>query len=176
MKKKDIAWLFSVIVLSVLLIVCIILGTTGFFSSVTYLRSASDLKVGETVNIAVMPNQSNVLSYTFDGGFFPDELIPQIVQISGEVLDSDVWVRVKAKVFGESETNFDFVTSEHFEKSEDGYYYFDDVLHGGNKITFCTYITTPKDNQFVSGEKYVLSIIVETLETKYDKTIWTPAQ
>ena len=172
MKKKDIAWLFAVIVLSVLLAISIFLGVTGYFSSVTYVKSNSDLKVGETVSISVLPNQANVASFTFDGAYLPNELIPQVVQINGEDLNSEVHVRVKAKVFGESSSEFSFVTSEHFEEAEDGYFYFDDTLKGGNKITFCTYLVMPKENKFVSGEKYILSFIVETLDVSNDLSIW----
>ncbi len=172
MKKKDIAWFFAVIVLSALLAVSIILGVTGYFSSVTFLKSAADLKVGDTVQISVLPNQANVASYSFDGAYFPNELIPQVVQIDAKNLNADVFVRVKAKVFGEDGVEFGFVTPEHFEKAEDGYYYFDDVLTGGSKITFCTYLITPEENKFVSNAKYILSFIVETLESKYDINIW----
>lgn len=176
MSKKDIAWLFTVIILSVALVVSILLGVLGYLSSLTFMATKSDLIVGDAISIAVSPNQSSVASVTFDGSYLPNENLPQTIQINATDLNADVRVRVKARLFGlDNDTPFDFITTEHFEKADDGYYYFDDVLHGGNKITFCNYIVTPKEVDFYSGEKYILSIIVETLETKYDQNIWKNA-
>ena len=173
MQKKDVAWLFAVIILSVGLVVSVVLGVTGYFSSMTFLGTKGDLVIGDTLSVSVKPNQASVASFTFDGSFLPNENLPQTIQISSETLDADLRVRVKAKLFGaEGENVFDFITTEHFEKAEDGYYYFDDVLHGGNKITFCNYLVTPKEVTFYSGEKYILTIVVETLETKFEENIW----
>lgn len=178
MKKSNVGWIFAVIVLSILLILSLILGTSGYYYSISYLSSDSDLTVGDSFSIGVNPNQASVASFTFDGSFLPGETIPQVIQINAQDLNSDVRVRVKAKIFGVAgDTEFDFVTSEHFEKAEDGYYYYDDVLHGGNKITFCTYLVLPKDADFVSKEKYILTFVVETLETKFDdQNIWENVQ
>lgn len=173
MTKREIALLFVSIVLGVCLAVSVILGLTGFYSSVAYLNSPSDLVVGQTVSIPVKPNQASVLSFTFDGAYIPNENIPQVVQISATDLNADVRVRVKAQVFGlESDANFSFITPSHFTLQEDGYYYYDQILKGGNKITFCTHLITPLESHFYSGEKYVISIVVETLESKYDQNIW----
>ncbi|MGN1201203.1 MAG: hypothetical protein ACI4R8_02945 [Candidatus Caccovivens sp.] len=178
MKKQYIGWLFAVIVLSCLLVISVILGLTGYYFSVSYLYSNSQLVVGDQVTVTVEPNQSNVVSFTFDGSFLPNETIPQVVQISATDLNSDCNVRVKAKVFGvKNKIEFDFVTTEHFEKAPDGYYYYDGVLNGGNKITFCNYLIMPKSEDFVSKEKYILTLVVETLESKYDvENIWKNVQ
>ncbi len=170
MTKKDIAWPFAVIVLSVLLVTSVILGVTGYFSSVTYLNSKSDLVVGENISIGVLPNQTSVVSLTFDGSYLQNQSIPQVIQINAQDLNTDINVRVKAKIFGEI-GDFKFVTTSHFEEKEDGYFYFDDVLKGGNKITFCNYLITP-EGDYVDGEKYILSIIVETIESKYSSEVW----
>ncbi len=171
MTKREIAFVFAIVVLSVLLVTSVILGLTGYFSSATYLSSNADIVVGDSVTIGVKPNETSVVSMTFDGSFLPDENIPQTVQISSQDLNSNLKVRVKTQVFG-TDSQFEFITNSHFEQKEDGYYYFDEDLKGGNKITFCNYIKTPKDNNFVSNEKYILSIIVETLESEYGQTIW----
>ncbi|MBP3431498.1 MAG: hypothetical protein J6K39_01410 [Clostridia bacterium] len=177
MKKERVGWIFAVVILSVLLVVSVFLGVTGYFSSIIYLKSNSDLVVGDSVSISVRPNQTSVVSFTFDGGYLSNENIPQLVQINAADLNSELRVRVKATVFGLDEnTDFEFITTSHFEQAEDGYYYFDDVLKGGNKITFCNYLKIPEDNDFSSGEKYILTIVVETLETKYDENIWKNVQ
>ena len=64
--KKSIGWLFAVITLSVLLAVSVVLGVTGYFSSVTYLSSPSDLVVGDNVTISVKENETSVASFTFE--------------------------------------------------------------------------------------------------------------
>ncbi len=171
MTKKEVALTFGVVILSILLITSIILGLTGYMSSATYLSSNADLVVGDNVTIGVKPNETSVVSMTFDGSFLPDENIPQVVQISSEDLNSTLKVRVKTQVFG-TNSQFDFITTSHFEKKEDGYYYFDEDLQGGNKITFCNYVKTPKDGNFVSNEKYILTFVVETVESEYVETIW----
>lgn len=177
-KNSCTGWIFAVVVLSFLFVLSLILGTTGYYFSISYINSNSDLTVGETFSIGVNPNQASVASFTFDGSFLPGELIPQIIQINAQGLNSDVRVRVKAEIFGDKvEQAFDFVTSEHFEKADDGYYYYDDVLYGGNKISFCTYLVVPNDVDFISKEKYIITFVVETLETEYDgQNIWGNVQ
>ncbi len=172
MKKSSIGWLFAVITLAVLLAVSVILGVTGYFSSVTYLASPSDLVVGDNVSIAVKENESSVASFTFDGGYLPNETIPHVIQINGGLLNKDVKVRVKAEIFGLNEkTAFDFVTTSHFEKAEDGYYYYDETLPIGSKITFSNYCIIPENN-FQSGEKYILTVVVETIDAEKSGEIW----
>lgn len=177
MTKREVGLIFSVCGLAILLILSLILGFNGYLFSVSYINSNSDLKIGENVVIKVEPNSANVVSFTFDGALLPNEVIPQIVQINANDLNADVWVRVKSEIFGiESEAKIEFITTEHFEKDEDGYYYFDDALKGGRKITFCNYLLVPKNITLKSGEKYILSLVVETLETKNDINIWKNVQ
>lgn len=174
MTKRETALIFSVVILCILLVTSVILGVTGYFSSASYLSSNSELVVGDNVTIGVKPNETSVISMTFDGSYLPDENIPQVIQISSQDLNSDLKVRVKAQVFG-TNSNFEFITTSHFQQEEDGYYYFDEDLKGGNKITFCNYVKTPKDNNFVSNEKYILTIVVETIESQFGQTIWKTA-
>lgn len=174
MKKTNIAWLFAVIVLSILLVVSVILGLNGYYYSIAYTNTNAEFKVGDNIIIGVEPNKTEVASFTFDGAFLPNEKIPHVIQIRADKLDSKVKIRVKAKVFGMTEQRtFDFVTTSHFTKGEDGYYYFDDVLQGGNKLTFSNFIIMPEDSDFRSQEKYVLTIVVETLDANLDvDKIW----
>ncbi len=168
MTKKDIAWLFACIILAVSLAVSIYLGYAGFYSSLTYLKSQSDLVVGNNVSVEVNPNEASVVSFTFDGSYLPNESVPQVIKINASLLDEDLLVRVKAVVFG-TDYDVDFETTDHFLKNEDGYYYYDDVLSGGNIITFCNAIIMPEGT--VSGEQYILSVIVETLSEDVEN-IW----
>lgn len=173
MKKNVVPWIFAVIVLTGLLILSVILGMSGYYFSISYMYSNSDLVVGNNLSIGVEPNQSNVASFTFDGAYFPNEKVPQVVQINASDLNTDVAVRVKARVFGESDADIGFVTTEHFEEAEDGYFYYDGVLKGGNKITFCTYVVMPSSLNFVKNEKYILTFVVETLDSNLEvDSIW----
>ncbi|MDE6583636.1 MAG: hypothetical protein K2K31_03210, partial [Clostridia bacterium] len=123
MKKTNIAWLFAVIVLSILLIVSIALGLNGYYFSIAYTNTNAEFKVGDNVVIGVVPNETEVVSFTFDGAFLPNEKIPHVIQIKSDKLDSNIKIRVKAKIFGMTEERrFDFVTTSHFTKEADGYY------------------------------------------------------
>lgn len=173
-KKSSVPWLFAVIFLTILLGTSVYLGMIGFFFSANYLSSNTDLKLGQTLNIKAVENQASVLSLTFDGGFLPGEALPQVVQIGAENLNEDMYLRVKAEIFGgDKKQNLDFVTPDHFELKDDGYYYYDDVLRGGNKVTFCTYLVLPKTSEYLSKEKYVLTFVVETLSIDENvQNIW----
>ena len=172
MKKANVAWGFAVGILSILLILSIILGFNGYFFSVNYLNSKADITVGDSFSISVNPNQANLVSFIIDGGYLPNEVIPQTIYINAEELNKDCKIRVKSKVFGASNVEeIDFITTQHFEKESDGYYYFDDVLKGGNKITFATYIVIPPKIDLKSEDKYILSIFVEALDADLESEI-----
>lgn len=174
MKKSSYAWLFAVIILSVLLILALALGLSGFFFSVSMTTAPTDINLGEVVTIEVMPNQSEVVSFGFDGGYVPNEKLAQIIQIKAKELDTELNLRVKAVVHKTNEVvNLKFDTTENFIEGNDGYYYYNGTLAGGNKVTFCNYIIMPEEAKFLSRERYILSVLVENLETDYDaRTIW----
>ena len=175
MKKSSYIWLFVVIALSVLLAISVVLGLTGYYFSVSYRNFDSDLVVGESAVVPVKTNEATVISYTFDGGYLPEENIPQVIQVELKDLERDVFLRVKAAVFGGDE-EFNFITTEHFIKEEDGYYYYDQVLTGGNKISFCNFIKFPLKSNFEPNRKYVLSLVFETLSSELEvEKIWKRA-
>ena len=171
MNKSNIAWLFAVIALSILLIVSIILGVNGYYFSMSFISAKSDITIGETAPIEVLPNQASVLSFTFDGSYLPKEKLPQKVQISAVNSDRDLLIRVKTRVFGdETDQKLEFWTDDRF--TFDGEYYtFDEVLGYGGKILFCDYIQIPEKNNLSSKEKYILSIVVEAVENTEENQI-----
>lgn len=174
MKKSTVAWTFTVVVLSLLLVLSVVLGMSGYYFSVNYLNSNSDIVVGDTFSIGVNPNEASVVSWTIDGGYLPNEVIPQVIHINGQDLNKDVYLRVKAEVFGTPNfAEIDFITTQHFEKQEDGYYYFDELLKGGSKVTFATYVVIPPEIDLSSNEKYIVTIVAETIESGVDvENIW----
>ena len=174
MKKTSLAWLFTVIGLVILLAISVFLGLSGYYFSTAFLHQKTDLIVGDKITIGVKPNETSVVSLTFDGGYLPEENIPQVVEIEGLDLNKNVYLRVKALCSSNDEKmEFDFVSSSHFEKANDGYYYFDDALKGGNRVNFASYLVFPRDKTFVGNKKYILSIVVETLSEELDiAEIW----
>ena len=171
MNKTHIGWLFAVIALSILLIVSIILGVNGYYFSMSFLQSKSDITIGETATIEVLPDEASVLSFTFDGTFMPKEKLPQKVQISAKNSDKDLLIRVKSRVFGdETDEKLEFWTDDKFVYDGE-YYYFKDVLGFGGRILFCDYIQIPEKSNLSSKEKYILSIVVEAVENTQDNQI-----
>ena len=171
MNKSHIGWLFAVIALSILLIVSIVLGMNGYYFSMSFLRAKSDISIGKTATIEVLPDEASVLSFTFDGSYLPKEKLPQKVQISAVNSDKDLLVRVKSRVFGEETgKSLEFVTDDRF--VYDGEYYtFQDVLGSGGKTLFCEYIQIPEENSLSSKEKYILSIVVESVENTIENQL-----
>ena len=174
MKKSSYPWLFSIIILSVLLVISLILGFTGYFFSLSMMKTSSDLSLGDTVCLNVEPNEASVVSFTFDGNYLPGEVLPQVIQIKANNIDKNLKVRVKSEAYTENGViQFDFVTTDEFTKGNDGYFYFNSDLAGGNKITFCNSIVMPEKASFVSKEKYILSVIVENLDSSLPvEEIW----
>lgn len=171
MNKSNIGWLFAVIALSILLTVSIILGINGYYFSLSFLWAKSDISVGKTATIEVLPDEASVLSFTFDGSYLPKEKLPQKIQISAKNSNKDLLVRVKSHIFGdESDSKLEFYTDDRF-VFDGQYYMFKDVLGYGGKTLFCEYIQIPEDNNLSSKEKYILSIVVETVENTPENQI-----
>ena len=174
MKKSTYPWLFSVIILVVLLLVALYLGYSGYFFSISMMNAPTDIQVGDTVQINLSPNETSVVSFTLDGAYLPGERIPQIIQLKADNLEKDLKVRVKAEIFSKNMvTDLDFVTTDFFTKGADNYFYYTDTLAGGNKTTFCSYLVIPEDSELLSKEKYVLSVVVENLDASLNvEQIW----
>ena len=171
MNKTHIGWLFAVIALSILLVVSIILGMNGYYFSMSFIQAKSDISIGETANIEVLPDEASVLSFTFDGTYLPKEKLPQKIQISAKNSDKDLLIRVKSRLFGdETDDKLEFLTDDRFVYDGE-YYYFKDVLGFGGRILFCEYIQIPEENNLSSKEKYILSILVEAVENTQENQI-----
>ena len=90
MKKSTYPWLFSVIILVVLLLVALYLGYSGYFFSISMMNAPTDIQVGDTVQINLSPNETSVVSFTLDGAYLPGERIPQIIQLKADNLEKDL--------------------------------------------------------------------------------------
>ena len=174
MKEKQTGFVVAIVILSTLLVASVIMGVTGFFCSFSVQEFETDLQVGQIENINVFANKTSVVSFTLDGAFLPGEKIPFTIQISAPEIEKNVVFRVKSRIFGANEIeNILFETSENFSLEDDGYYYFNNTLIGGDKVTFCEKILLPKAKFVDAGKRYVLTIFVETLDAELNtNVIW----
>lgn len=168
--KKSYPYIFVIVILVVLLAVALYLGFSGYLFSVSLLNEASDLNLGETAVVEISPNETGVLSFTLDGGYLPNEKIPQVIQIKAADVDKEMRVRVKAEIFTNNDLQYvDFVANENFLKATDGYFYLNENLAGGNKVTFSSYIVVPENLN--SKDKYILTVVVENIDADIEN-IW----
>lgn len=170
--KKSYPYIFTIVILTVLLGISLYLGFSGYLFSVAMNNISSDLSLGETVEVEISPNETSVLSFTLDGSYLPNEKIPQVVQIRASDVDKEMRVRVKAEIFARDNlTPIDFVANQNFLKATDGYFYLNGNLADGNKVTFCDYIVIPAEAKLNSKEKYILTIVVENIDASLEN-IW----
>ena len=172
MKKSTTTWIFVTTILVVLLATMTILGFTGFLFSLSSSKFDTDLVVGQDLNISVKPNETSVKTISFDGAYLPNEKLPQKIYINAEKLTQDVFVRVKGNV-SNIEGILSFETTEKFVFEEDGYYYYDGTIIGGDRVCFCDYVVMPDDLRVKSDKKGIFTIIIECLDSNEDiNKIW----
>lgn len=167
-------WVSTVVFLSILLIVSIVLGVTGYFFSVPMSKTNISLVVGDSAEIGVISNETSVFSLQLDGDYLPGEKLPYSLQIKALDLDKNVFVRLKSVVFGGKEPfNVNFSTDDKFTFENDGYYYYDGTIAGGDKVLFSEEIVLPENIVLTSGNKYILSVVVECVDENVDiNQIW----
>ena len=168
--KSNFGWIFTCGLLFVLLIGSLYLGISGWYfkNDNSY---TTDLKLGQTIQLDIQNNQANSASLNLDGAYLAEARLPQIISIKNVETDKSLYLRAKVFVYSGDNRNLDVDIVETINwkfNSDDGYYYFDDVLQGGSKLTFSNFIVMPEDSDFRSQEKYVLSVIVETLDASLD--------
>lgn len=168
--KKTYPYIFTIVILVVLLALSLYLGFSGYLFSVAMNNLPSDMALGETTMVEIAPNEASAISFTLDGSYLEGERIPQVIQIRAIDTVEAVRVRVKAEIFmHDNLTTVDFVANENFLKATDGYFYLNGALAGGNKVTFCDYVVMPANLD--SKEKYILTIVVENIDASLEN-IW----
>ena len=172
MKKATITWIFVATILVVLLVTMTVLGFSGFLFSLSSSSFETDLKVGTELNIGIKPNETSVKSLSFDGSYLSGEKLKQNINISAEKLTENVFVRVKSCVANGNEQML-FFANDKFSFEEDGYYYCDDVIMGGDKVSFCEYVIMPHFEKLNTNKKNIFTIVVECLSENEDiNKIW----
>ena len=171
MKSKNTGLIATILILSILLVASIVMGLTGFFCSFSVQEFVTDLQAGQNLNINVFANETSIQSFTLDGTILPGGKIPFVVQISAPETENDVVFRVKSIMFGDpNEEKIMFDVDENF-SIEGDYYYYNNTLQGGDKVTFCHNIFLPRTDAFGGEKRYVLTICVETLDAEFDSNV-----
>ena len=164
MKKSFPYLVFSIILLSILLVLSVYLGFNGVFYKKVISNSNLDIKAGETALIEVEENKSFAKTFVVDGVYLSGQTIPQNI----EILSQSQNVFVRAKLLCENCEDFSLTKSEKFSYEDDGYFYYNDILNVGEKAMLTTGIEISSKANLKSGEKYLLTVVVETLAEDVD--------
>lgn len=173
MKKNErFAYIFAIIGLSILLGIFIYLGATGWFFRAT-LGRAVDPDIGTTQTISVKDTEAKALSFTFNGSIINGEKIRQNINIkNGE--EKDLYVRARAILYTSQDGELEIEIGVNANWTEqEGYYYYDGILQSGATIGLGSYVQIHEGYKFDSNKKYIINIIVETLDSSLDKeAVW----
>ncbi len=170
LSKSTYGFIFAIVLLCILLAISLYLGISGWFFT-NSAKIESDVSLGENLNFSVSDNGAETIGLTFVGSYLPKQKLSQNISITN-ISDKDLYVRAKAVVMLEGgETDMSLGTTEHWQQ-EGEYYYFDEKLPSSNKIALASYLGLP-DKYFNSTKRYVLTIVVESLDASLDiKQIW----
>ncbi len=173
--KSNFGWIFTCFAFLVLLGIAIYLGVSGWFFK-NDLSYTTDLELGKTISTSIKKNQAQSISLTFDGSFLPGERLPQIVSVTNGDDSDALYVRAKVYVYnGDNVTqDMDIVETINWTYNEDdGYYYFNDLLSVDAKAALCSYVIIGQESTFSGHNKYILSIVFESLSQSLDvESIW----
>ncbi len=169
--KQFYSWLFAVIVLSVLLVICFYLGISGWFFS-NEKEKVTDFQLGNNIEIEVHKNSANSISLNLNGGYLGGEKLKQVVAIKNldDVGDMDVYVRARAFVYtskNEYQPLSLMTTSNWVFNENDGYYYFTSAMPAQNKISLCSQIYLDEEYILASSQTYIITFLVETLSVDH---------
>ena len=172
--KPYYGWLFAVVTLAILLGISIYLGISGWYFTTEWSRS-SDIVLGNNVEMSVKKNQAASCSFSFSGGFLPGEKLAQIVSVKNAGEDGKVLLRAKVYVFmtDSNLADIQFITSEHWVKGDDGYYYFTDEVLAQSKVNICSHVVISENSTLASEKSYIMTVLVEALDSSLDsKSVW----
>ena len=164
--KSKAGWIFIVTVLSILLAASLYLGISGWFfrNEASY---TTDLELGKTIQIVVKKNSATSASLNLDGSYLSGEPLAQIISIKNEDEANDLFLRAKIFIYsGNGQTlKMDLMETANWIYN-DGYYYYHGALAPQNKIALCSNIVIPENTDLVSSKKYIVSVVVESLDSQ----------
>lgn len=172
--KDNFGWIFTTFGLAVLLALSIYLGVSGWYFK-TDMSYTTDLELGKTVQFGVKKNQANAISFSLDGSFLSGERLPQLISVKNLDDESNLYLRAKVYLYTGDNQTFDMgiIETVNWTYQDDGYYYFNDLLTPQNKVALCSYVFIDESTNLQTNTKYIVSVVVESLEENLDVTqIW----
>ena len=171
--KDNFGWIFTSILLAILLAISIYLGISGFYFK-TQSSYTTDLVLGKNIQIDVSKNMSNAISFNIDGSYLAGDRLPQIISIKNNEEEDGLYLRAKIYIYTSENKTLDMVETVNWTFSqEDGYYYFNDVLSKKDKASLCSHIYIDEETSLKSNVKYIATIVVEALDESVNiKEIW----
>lgn len=168
--RQNAGWIFTCVLLGALLLLSVYLGLSGwYFKNQT--SSYTHFQLGKTTQLEVDGNEANAFSVVMEGSFLPQEQLPQVVAIKNSSQDKAIYLRAKVMVdsswVGEGLLQITSTANWTFNQ-DDGYYYYIDTLPAQNKVGLCSHIITPQDNVHASGDNYIITFLVESLDEGQD--------
>lgn len=172
--KSNFGWIFACCGLVVLLGISIFLGVTGWFinTDVTY---TTDLELGKTIQVDIDKNESNAVSLTLDGSFLEGQKLPQVISVKAIQDEGELFIRAKIFIYtSENETKkLEVDNTANWFKNEDDYYYLTGTIAPNDKISLCSNIILPNGINLLTGRKYIVTIIFESLaQSQNVLTLW----
>ena len=173
--KENFGWIFTSAFLAILLALSIYLGVSGWFFK-TEVSYTTDLELGKTVEVGIKKNEASTVAFNIEGSLLAEERLPQIISIKNIDEEASLYLRAKIYIYsGDGRTlKMNLVETPNWEfDEEDGYYYFTDKLENSNKIALCSHVFIDKDTHLKTYSQYIVSVIVEGLDTNQDiEIIW----
>ena len=173
--KSFYTWLFIVIVLSILLILSIYLGISGWYFSNDNSR-VTDFQLGNNIEIECNKNKANAVSLNFNGSIISGEKLKQVVALKNFDQEGDIYVRAKCYVYSSANEKepISLITTEDWQfNKEDGYYYFKESIPAQNKITLCKMLYLDEEYTLSSNQNYIITFLIESLSVDHTiETFW----
>ena len=164
-KKENYVWIFSTVMMALLLALSIYLGISGWYFKTDY-SYTTDLELGKNVQLGVKKNQANSISMNLDGSYLSGDRLPQLISIKNMDDETSVYLRAKIYIYtGDNQTlKMDMVETVNWVFDErDNYFYFDDILAKNNKVALCSHLIIDNETHLQTDTKYIVTIIVEAL-------------
>ena len=171
--KNNFVWIFIVSILALLLALSVYLGVSGWYFQ-TENSYTADMQIGTNMQIDISDNMANSASINIDGAFLYNQEIPQTISVKN-IGEDDIFVRAKIFIYASnSETKkIDISETINWFENEDGYFYFNNLLKSGEKVSLCSSIIVPEDSNLDTNKKYILTILFEGLNKNQDaETFW----
>lgn len=173
MKQTDrkFGYIFAIVFLVILLGISIYLGISGWYFATSFSQEG-DMVLGNSVDLLVNKNGASSTSFSLSGGFLEGEKLAQTINVKNADGESEVYLRAKVYIFmSDSATaSMSLVTGENWTyNADDGYYYYNEKLIPQGKINLATDVIIGQGSNLRSDKKYILTVLVESLDSEKDR-------